>query len=170
MAYANIILGTLPNDGTGDPLRVAFGKINNNFANLQTLAVPEGPLGSFQFKSTTVIGNLTSNGFSGTSSLTYNGNNITLGTNLIPTTTVDIGSSANTIQNIYVGNSIKVGGVTLTGTTDTINYSANVSAVNLTATNTLRIGTTVLVDSSAFQAITTIIMLTKHYMRCQCLN
>lgn len=30
--YINI--GAQPNDGTGDPLRVAFGKINNNFSNL----------------------------------------------------------------------------------------------------------------------------------------
>lgn len=30
--YINI--GTSPNDGNGDPLRVAFGKINNNFSNL----------------------------------------------------------------------------------------------------------------------------------------
>jgi hypothetical protein len=29
-----INIGTLPNDGSGDPLRVAFGKINNNFSNL----------------------------------------------------------------------------------------------------------------------------------------
>jgi hypothetical protein len=35
MATQEIInIGTLPNDGEGDPLRVAFGKINNNFANL----------------------------------------------------------------------------------------------------------------------------------------
>jgi len=29
-----INIGTLPNDGSGDPLRVAFEKINNNFSNL----------------------------------------------------------------------------------------------------------------------------------------
>lgn len=29
-----INIGTLPNDGEGDPLRVAFAKINNNFTNL----------------------------------------------------------------------------------------------------------------------------------------
>lgn len=29
-----IDIGAAPNDGTGDPLRTAFGKINNNFANL----------------------------------------------------------------------------------------------------------------------------------------
>lgn len=32
--YEIINIGALPNDGEGDPLRVAFGKINNNFANL----------------------------------------------------------------------------------------------------------------------------------------
>lgn len=35
MATQEVInIGALPNDGTGDPLRVAFGKINNNFSNL----------------------------------------------------------------------------------------------------------------------------------------
>lgn len=35
MATQEIInIGALPNDGTGDPLRVAFTKINNNFSNL----------------------------------------------------------------------------------------------------------------------------------------
>lgn len=35
MATQEIInIGTQPNDGEGDPLRVAFGKINNNFSNL----------------------------------------------------------------------------------------------------------------------------------------
>jgi hypothetical protein len=33
-----INIGTLPNDGEGDPLRVAFGKINNNFASLFSTA------------------------------------------------------------------------------------------------------------------------------------
>lgn len=32
--YEIINIGTLPNDGEGDPLRVAFGKTNNNFAKL----------------------------------------------------------------------------------------------------------------------------------------
>jgi len=34
VSIANINVGTLPNDGTGDPLRAAFEKINNNFSNL----------------------------------------------------------------------------------------------------------------------------------------
>ena len=42
MANQEIInIGTLPNDGEGDPLRVAFGKINNNFSNLFATAVSE---------------------------------------------------------------------------------------------------------------------------------
>jgi hypothetical protein len=35
MATLEIInIGTSPNDGAGDPLRTAFSKVNNNFANL----------------------------------------------------------------------------------------------------------------------------------------
>jgi hypothetical protein len=37
MSQEIIDTGSLPNDGTGDPLRVAFDKINNNFANLLAL-------------------------------------------------------------------------------------------------------------------------------------
>ena len=35
MAIQLVNIGGLPNDGEGDPLRVAFGKINNNFTYLQ---------------------------------------------------------------------------------------------------------------------------------------
>lgn len=38
MTQEVIDTGALPNDGTGDPLRQAFDKINNNFANLFALA------------------------------------------------------------------------------------------------------------------------------------
>ncbi len=34
MAQQIINIGALPNDGTGDPLRVAYGKINDNFDEL----------------------------------------------------------------------------------------------------------------------------------------
>lgn len=40
MANQQIInIGAMPNDGEGDPLRVAFAKINNNFSNLFPTAV-----------------------------------------------------------------------------------------------------------------------------------
>lgn len=34
MAQQQINIGVLPNDGTGDPLRVAFQKINQNFTEI----------------------------------------------------------------------------------------------------------------------------------------
>jgi VCBS repeat-containing protein len=37
-SYEVVNVGLLPNDGEGDPLRVAFQKINNNFANLYAVA------------------------------------------------------------------------------------------------------------------------------------
>jgi hypothetical protein len=32
--FANVYIGAAPNDGTGDPLRNAFDKINHNFSNI----------------------------------------------------------------------------------------------------------------------------------------
>ena len=43
MAFANVNIGTNPADGTGDPLRTAFQKINQNFANIATTGNP-GPV------------------------------------------------------------------------------------------------------------------------------
>ena len=34
MSFANVDIGTIPGDGRGDPLRSAFNKINQNFANI----------------------------------------------------------------------------------------------------------------------------------------
>jgi hypothetical protein len=34
MSFANVNIGATPGDGTGDPLRTAFEKINQNFANI----------------------------------------------------------------------------------------------------------------------------------------
>jgi len=38
MAIQLVNIGVLPNDGEGDPLRTAFGKINNNFVYMQQSA------------------------------------------------------------------------------------------------------------------------------------
>lgn len=48
MAREIINVGTVPNDGLGDPLRTAFTKTNNNFAELYSRLtdVPATPLGS----------------------------------------------------------------------------------------------------------------------------
>lgn len=44
MAQQTINVGTSPNDGTGDPLRVAFQKINANFTELYSLVSAIGSL------------------------------------------------------------------------------------------------------------------------------
>lgn len=48
MAREIINVGTVPNNGLGDPLRTAFIKTNNNFAELYSRQtdVPTGPVGS----------------------------------------------------------------------------------------------------------------------------
>ena len=35
--FANVYVGAAPNDGTGDPLRTAFLKIDQNFANIAAM-------------------------------------------------------------------------------------------------------------------------------------
>lgn len=52
-----INIGALPNDGTGDPLRVAFEKINTNFGELYVSAGAQGPEGAIQFRApATLVG------------------------------------------------------------------------------------------------------------------
>lgn len=40
--YVPVLVGTVANDGTGDTLRVAFQKVNNNFANIADIGVDTG--------------------------------------------------------------------------------------------------------------------------------
>lgn len=55
MTQQQIVIGALPNDGTGDPLRLAFEKINNNFSQLFGQGTAAGPDGSIQFKNTNYL-------------------------------------------------------------------------------------------------------------------
>jgi hypothetical protein len=43
--FANVNIGTSASDGTGDPLRVAFDKINTNFANISAGNVTSASIG-----------------------------------------------------------------------------------------------------------------------------
>lgn len=54
MAQEIINIGSLPNDGTGDPMRVAFAKVNNNFFSLFTESSAVGPDGSVQYNTITL--------------------------------------------------------------------------------------------------------------------
>ena len=103
-----IDIGQLPNDGTGDPLRVAFDKINNNFASIPLLN-QGGPNGALQFNNA---------GFSGGIAnlvLDVGNNKINMDTDIVPITnnTVEIGSSPLRIANVWLSknDSLHIGNV-----------------------------------------------------------
>lgn len=80
MTQEVIDTGALPNDGSGDPLRVAFDKINNNFANLMAL-VPTANVELVDPNQFPDGGSNTANAnFSG--NITINANNIYLGSSV----------------------------------------------------------------------------------------
>ena len=120
IVYANIDIGALPNDGTGDPLRTAFEKINENFADLAN-AFPEGPEGSFQFNA---------NGESlGTANFAYvqSNNTITIGSNVLPTGNITIGRANSTVTGLFLGqDSLRIGNVKVAESSNNITYSVNV--------------------------------------------
>jgi hypothetical protein len=55
MAQEIINIGAAANDGTGDPLRTAFDKVNNNFTQLYNTLAASGPDGAIQFKNTNTL-------------------------------------------------------------------------------------------------------------------
>jgi len=77
MTQQIIDTGSLPNDGSGDPLRVAFDKINNNFANLMAMV----PTANVELVDPNQFpdggANINNPGFSG--NITINANNIYVG-------------------------------------------------------------------------------------------
>lgn len=67
MKIEMINIGNLPNDGAGDPLRVAFSKINNNFITQANTTVASGSDGTIQYRATNslrTVANRVSNGVS----------------------------------------------------------------------------------------------------------
>jgi len=70
MSRENIFTGTTANDGTGDTLRQAFTKTNNNFIELYSLAIPGGNDTQLQYNN--------AGAFAGASGLTTNGTELTI--------------------------------------------------------------------------------------------
>lgn len=134
MTIEYIQVGALPNDGTGDPLRVAFEKINNNFANILFLN-PGGSNGSVQFNNAGTI--------DGTANFIYDvsNNNIDIGANIVPLTsnTVNLGSNTKLINNIFLGkNSLKIGNVSVSEANNILNLyvtSSNTVGAGLNVSN-----------------------------------
>jgi len=115
-----IDIGALANDGTGDPLRVAFDKINNNFSTLSAISFPApgGIEGSLQYK----IGN----SYTGSPNLLFSNNSIRIGSNVgvITGANVNIGSRPSPIHKLYLSNvGLDVGNVNIAETGNTITFS-----------------------------------------------
>jgi hypothetical protein len=165
LTLENINIGTLANDGTGDPLRVAFTKINNAFAILNQ-AGSGGPPGALQYTS----GNFTT----GSSSLIFDSgrNQLNLNANLIPITYADvnIGNANNTINGMYLSSTaLYVGNIHLVESGNTISFPVTGDAVakaslaglnNISLLNNLNVGnssmlctTAITLDNSVNQLI-----------------
>lgn len=115
MAKQTVALGSSPNDGTGDTLRDAMDKINDNFDELYS--------------------NLS---FVGTSNIVFTTNTITVNTVVINTSAVFVGNSTvNTVANstvIRIANSstsANLSSVSLTIGTSTVNSTAIAAGANL---------------------------------------
>lgn len=109
MAKQNVNIGDSANDGAGDPLRVAFDKINDNFDEVYTAlggaidGLAENDLkGNVLADDDTIIINSTF----GTINL-----NGTINTHIIPRGTglSDIGSAANKFKDLYINGKLIVG-------------------------------------------------------------
>ena len=77
MAYQSINIGSAANDGTGDPLRTAFDKINDNFTEIYT-ELGGTSLSSLQLSGNALISDVTNENINitpnGTGSVVINSN------------------------------------------------------------------------------------------------
>jgi hypothetical protein len=117
-----IDIGALANDGTGDPLRVAFDKINNNFSTLSAYSFPTpgGVQGSVQFKN--------GNSYTGSPNLYFDSSNnaLTFKSNISVANgaNVIIGSYINPIHKLHLSNvGLDVGNVNISEAANIITFS-----------------------------------------------
>lgn len=125
MALEKINLGNTANDGKGDPLRVAFAKINNNFASLDLLG-PMGPNGAIQYNN--------SNTFGGTSAFTLDAstNKLNLGVSIVPTQLVDIGQRNNKINTLHTNN-LNLGNAAVSETGNVLTFGVSLAPSKLSS-------------------------------------
>lgn len=119
--------GAAPNDGTGDPLRTAFIKTDNNFSNIWLA----GPVGSNVRIANNTISTINTNG-----NLTISPNgigSIYVANHVRPTVSdvYDLGDSSHSYRSAYIG----TGGINTTGNLSVSGLSkvGVYTAANLTA-------------------------------------
>ena len=130
-----INVGVLPNDGTGDPLRIAFDKINNNFASIPLLN-QGGPNGAIQFNNDGLSGGIAN------LVLDVPTNTLKVDTNIVPLTSnvISLGSDPKRIANIWLSkqNSFHLGGVSVSENANILSFyptSNNLQAADLQVGN-----------------------------------
>ena len=94
---STINVGTTANDGTGDPLRTAFIKVNQNFSYHQAQLALKSPLASPTFTGTVILPATTSIGNVSATEISYLDNAASnIQTQLNDTTTLDLNLNAQT--------------------------------------------------------------------------
>ncbi len=118
MTIEVVDIGAFPNDGTGDPLRLAFEKINNNFAQ-SAAAGASGPQYAIQYNN--------ANALAGSASLLLNtaDNAIISSADFIPLNNNDlsIGNVDRVIGSLYLGSTgFYLGNLYITETDNVIDF------------------------------------------------
>jgi hypothetical protein len=153
MAIQNINLGTYANDGTGDNLRTAFEKVNNNFTQLNSFTIIGGQslgAGAPVFASETSaeggsVLNFRSIVNGGNIAVSWDGNTITLATpNSINSLQQDSNPQLGNNLNLNSHNIIGTGNISIGGTITATSFSGpltgNVTG-NITSTGTSNFNT-----------------------------
>lgn len=140
MSQEIIDIGVIANDGTGDPLRVAFDKINNNFTELYKGSSVTGPNGAVQFALANTAGNVVTYELESSANFIYNasGNALSMTGNLVPQNpnSINLGTPANTIGNLYLSNSgYRIGNLTVNEVEGTVNFTVTGSMTTMGGLN-----------------------------------
>ena len=156
MARQGINIGSSANDGTGDPLRTAFDKINDNFVELygsdNDINTLDANLDVNTFAITTGVTNgdvtITPNGtgsiklgamkFVGTTMSSDDSSQITIAENIQTTGTLNVSGATTLGSTLAVGTSLALAtGATVTGILDEDNMSTN-SATQLATQQSIK--------------------------------
>lgn len=139
MAKLTVNIGTSANDRTGDNLRTAFNKINQNFTELYSELGLDSDglnLGAFEFTGS-VITTTDSSAITIDQAVTVS-SDLTVGGDVVPSTDFgsSLGSSTKRFKDLYLsGNTITLGSETISSDTGKIVLSGSVEASTLTVTS-----------------------------------
>lgn len=155
MSQQTILVGASPNDGTGDPIRDAFIKVNDNFSELYqspvantNLTVGNSTVNSFLTETSVKTGNSTVNAVVNTSAVTIS--NSTLFSSL----TQDVLTVANTT--VVNSTALFIGNSTVNAVHSAAQLSLANSTTNFTATrNTISVGNSTVNTSANSSRVTT---------------